>query len=319
MERRRLLLRGFEQACDAADLGRHAGRDDHRPAAAVGGDRAGEQHVAAVAEANIRVDGLRLLRHRHALPGQGCLVSLQVCAFDDAGVGGDLVPGLDQHEVAGNDIVGRDPLALAVADHGGLGRGKGHQCPHRLLGPRLLDIAEQGVQHDDRENDDRLVGQGGLARVLQQPFEHRDGDGDQQDDHQEALELLEQPPPPGRLRRAREPIGPMQVQALLRFGSAQAPRNVRAECCDHGFSRLAVWGRWNVPGGRRWPSRHPLAVSLPARASTRVQHHCLGHGDLRPQQFMAKVLPQRSMRCPDGRRSQSRADDRSARLLPFGG
>jgi len=34
---------------------------------------------------------------------------------------------------------------------------------------------------------------------------------------------------------------------------------------------------------------------------------------------LAKVLPQRSMRCPRGRRFTSRADDRAARLLPFDG
>ena len=49
--------------------------------------------------------------------------------------------------------------------------GKGHQRPHRTLGARFLEKAEQGVQHDDRQDDDRLVGQGALARVLQQPLD----------------------------------------------------------------------------------------------------------------------------------------------------
>ncbi len=43
LQRRRLLLGRFEEPSDAADLGRHAGRDNHGPAAAIGRDRAREQ------------------------------------------------------------------------------------------------------------------------------------------------------------------------------------------------------------------------------------------------------------------------------------
>ena len=58
-----------------------------------------------------------------------------------------------------------------VANDRRFGCSKGHQGAHRVLGPRLLQKAEQGVRDDDRQDDDRLVGQGGLARVLQQPFD----------------------------------------------------------------------------------------------------------------------------------------------------
>ena len=102
------------------------------------------------------------------------------------------------------------------------GRRERHQRPHRALGARLLEEAEQGVEDDDRQDDDGLVGQGGLARILQQPFDHRDDGGDEQDDHQEVLELLEQPPPPGRFRRALQPVRPVLLEAPLRLGAAQA-------------------------------------------------------------------------------------------------
>ena len=85
-----------------------------------------------------------------------------------------------------------DALALAVADDRRFRRGQRHQRAHRLLGARFLDEAEQGIEHDDRQDDDGLVGQRALARILQQPFDHRDHGGDQQDDDQKVLELLEQ-------------------------------------------------------------------------------------------------------------------------------
>ena len=218
LQRRRLLLGRLQQAGDAADFGRHAGGDHHGAAAAIGGDRAGEQHVAAVAEPDVALDRLELLGHRHALAGQRRLVGLQVRHLDEAGVRRNLVAGLDQHDVAGDDVMGRDALAIAVANDRGFRRGERHQGADRFLRARLLDEAEHGVEHDDRHDDDRLVGQGALARVLQHPFDHRDHDGDQQDDHQEIFELLQQPFPPRRFRRALQPVG-----AVLLRGAA-APR-----------------------------------------------------------------------------------------------
>ncbi len=61
LQRRRLFLGRLQQACDAADFRRHAGGDHHGAAAAIGGDRAGEQHVAAVAEPGVALDRLELL------------------------------------------------------------------------------------------------------------------------------------------------------------------------------------------------------------------------------------------------------------------
>ena len=55
LQRRRLLFGGVQEPGDPTDLGRHAGGDDHRAPAAVGGDGAGKEHVAAVAEAARRL------------------------------------------------------------------------------------------------------------------------------------------------------------------------------------------------------------------------------------------------------------------------
>ena len=150
---------------------------------------------------------------------------MQIRVLDEAGVRRHPIAGLDHDDVAGNDLVGRDSLALAVADHGRFGRCKRHQRSNGALGARLLEEAEQGVEHDDEQDDDRLIGQGGLARILQQPLDHGDDGGDEQDDHQEVLELLDQPRPPGRFRRALELVRTVLLEAPLRLrcGSSRAP------------------------------------------------------------------------------------------------
>ena len=254
LQRRRLLLGRLQQACDAADFGRHAGGDHHGAAAAVGGDRAGEQHVAAVAEADVAFDRLELLRHRHALAGQRRLVGLKVRHLDEAGIRRNLVAGFDQHDVAGDDVMGRDALPIAVANDRGLRRGQRHQRADRFLRARLLDEPEHRVEDDDRHDDDRFVGQRALARVLQHPFDHRNHNGDQQDDHQEIFELLQQPFPPRRFRRALQPVRAVLLQAIVRFGLAQAARGVAPEQGQHRRRRHAMRGacagRFVVLGNR---------------------------------------------------------------------
>ena len=146
--------------------------------------------------------------------------------------------------------MGGDALALAVANHRRFGCGKGHQRANRAFGARFLEEAEQGVQHDDEQDDDGLVGQGGLARVLQQPFDHRDDGGDEQDDHQEVLELLDQPCPPGCFRGALELVRTVSLKASLRLGSAQAACKVGAERRDHRLRRRAM-GRDRKAFGQR--------------------------------------------------------------------
>ncbi len=240
LERRRLPLGGFEQSGDAADLGLRAGRDHHSAAATIGGDGSGEQHVVTVADAAIGLDRQRVLRHRDALAGQGCLVGLEVGALDDPRVGRDLIASLDQNDVARNDFMGRDALALARANDRRFRSCNVHQCAHRFFGPCLLHEAENGVQGDDRQDDDRLVRERGLARILQQPFDDRNDHGDEQDDDQKIYELIEQATPPGRLRRAFERIRSVECDPPLRLGAAQAVNGVSADLRGDGIRRSRV-------------------------------------------------------------------------------
>ncbi len=81
-------------------------------------------------------------------------------------------------ELGTNQLVGRDPLLPAVTHHARRGSGHALQGSHRLLGLRLLDVAQQAVaQHDGRDHD-RLDRQ--AVGTLQPPRQQGNHDGGQQ-------------------------------------------------------------------------------------------------------------------------------------------
>ena len=248
LQRRRFLLRRFEQAGDAANLGPHSGRDDDGPTTPVCSDRAREQYVAAVADSDIAVERLRFLPHRYAFAGQWRFVRMQIRIFDQARVRRDSISGLDHDDVAGDDLLGGDALTLTVADHRRFRCGQRHQRANGTFRARFLEKAEQRIEYDDEQDDDGFVGKRGLARVLQQPFRHRNDGGHEQDDHQEVLKLLEQPPPPRGFRGALEPVRTMLLEAPVRLVSAQPAHQVGAERRDHGLRRLAMSRGGRLPG-----------------------------------------------------------------------
>ena len=145
LQRRRLLLGGFQQAGDAADLGRHAGRDDHGAAAAIGGDRAREQHVAAVAEADIGVDRPASPCVTGTLsPVRGASSVWRLALSMMRASAGILSPASTSTMSPGTmswaAMRWRSPSRITVEFRGG----KGHQRAHRLLGPRLLEDSRAG-------------------------------------------------------------------------------------------------------------------------------------------------------------------------------
>ena len=82
----------------------------------------------AEAESAVFVDGggddrvANMLFHGDALAGDGGLIDVAK-ALDDLAVHGDALAGPDDHDVAGDDLLGRHGDFHAVAhDHGGLGR-----------------------------------------------------------------------------------------------------------------------------------------------------------------------------------------------------
>ena len=176
-----------------------------------------EEHVDAVAEAHTGVDRLRLFATGRLSPVRAPR-RVEIGVLDDAGVGRNLVAGLDQHDVAGHDLVRatrwRSPSRITVDS------GAASAIRARTEVPRAPPGKSRAGRSAPRsQDDDRLIGQRAFARVLQQPFDHRDDDGDEQNDDKEILELLEQPLPPGRLGRALELVRTVLLEPPLRFGA----------------------------------------------------------------------------------------------------
>ena len=92
------------------------------------------------------VDRIDVLLDRDALAGEGALLDLQRRGDDHPAVGRDAVAGIDQHDVAGHDLVGRDLRHLTVPPH--LGDRLHHLAEGRCrrLGLPLLVVAEPGVE-----------------------------------------------------------------------------------------------------------------------------------------------------------------------------
>ena len=148
-------------------LRRHPRRGhDRTPTTARNGGTT-EDHVHAVAELDRAVERRDVLQHRLALPRQRRLGDGQRAGLKQTAVRGDRVTLHEQQHIAGHDLGRGDPLLAPVAEHAGRRRGQPLQCGHRLLGTRLLHVAEHGIREHDRGDHDRVVRRS-LAS-LQQP------------------------------------------------------------------------------------------------------------------------------------------------------
>ena len=87
-----------------------------------------------------------VLEHRLALAGQRRLGDRERRRLDQPGVGRDRVALGEQQHVAGHDLGRRDPLLAPVAHDPRRRRRHPLQRRDRLLGARLLDVAEHGVE-----------------------------------------------------------------------------------------------------------------------------------------------------------------------------
>ena len=97
---------------------------------------------ARSASDRLAVDDGMILLDRHRLAGERRLVHAQVARAQEAQVGRHLVAGLHQHEVAGDDLGGREPHLLPGAQQRGLRR---HRAAERVDGGHglgLLQVAD---------------------------------------------------------------------------------------------------------------------------------------------------------------------------------
>ena len=111
--------------------------------------------------------------------------------LDEAQVGRDDVAGVEPDDVTGHELRRRDDRRLAAADDPGRRARHPLERVHRLLGPVLLDEADDPVEDDDGEDDDR---------VLQVADRRRDDRRPDEDEDHRVRELLGQEAP-GRLQR----------------------------------------------------------------------------------------------------------------------
>ena len=121
----------------------------------------------AVAQGNLALagDGGDLLLHRHTLAGEGGLLGLQAGALDDAAVGGHGVAGLQDDDVAGDQLVAAEHDHLSVPQHLAGCRRHLLEGLNGLLRLALLVHAQHGVdEHHDQDDEhirEALAGVGG--------------------------------------------------------------------------------------------------------------------------------------------------------------
>ena len=122
----RLPLRGvLQQGGDLPHLRVHPRGGDQEAAPSVGDKAAGKHHVGPLPQGDVAGEGVRVLLHRQALPGEGALGGFQAGGFQQPPVGAHRVPGLQEHDVPRDHLPARELHHLPVPEDFGSGGGEG--------------------------------------------------------------------------------------------------------------------------------------------------------------------------------------------------
>ena len=213
-QRRRENLRGTHEAMDFTEFGLGAGRDDDAGAAARGHQGAGIRHVAAISHRSGLGQHDFVFVDRRRLPGQRGLVHPQLGLAHQPQVGGNLVAGLQQHQIAGNQLLGRHGVLVAVAHHLGLGAHHGPQALQRGLGLGLLNETHDRV--DDHHTEDH-------CGVDEFPQTGGDRPRDEQNIDQRMMKLAQYAHQQAGARSHRQRIGTEALQSIGRLDVWQTP------------------------------------------------------------------------------------------------
>jgi hypothetical protein len=154
-----------------------------------------------------------LFLHRNGFAGERGFVDLEVDAFNQAQIGGDVVARFDQHHVARHQFAAGHAHTVPVADRLGFGCGHLLQGRQGFLGAAFLHHTQHGIQHHNRQDND------GFDRVTQQS--RNDRRHDQQDDD-ETPELFDDQFPEWRRRFFEQLVGAMCGQPGLGFRCRQS-------------------------------------------------------------------------------------------------
>jgi hypothetical protein len=114
----------------------------------------GGQHVStrALDDEGARAEiGSRRVMHRLRLAGQDRLVEQEPFARPELPVGDQLISGLEDDEVAFNDLVLRERPGVSVAHDGRCGNNQRREAVEGPLRPYFLDDPDQRVRHQDSQ------------------------------------------------------------------------------------------------------------------------------------------------------------------------
>ena len=179
--------------------------------------------------------GGQILAHCSGLPGEKGLVRLQVDFFQQSGIRGHPVAGVQHQQVSRHHFPGGDGPLLAFPDHGGHRRRQLLQGRGGLFRPVFLDKTQHHAGQHDGQNDPGI-----------QAFPQDKGDrrGRQQNGDQEVGKLAQQDAPGRNFFTRGQFVGAVALQALLGGGGAQTPGSgvqglkdlLRRECMEmQGF------------------------------------------------------------------------------------
>ena len=160
------------------------------------------------------MDDVDELRHRHGFARERRLLDLEAGVLDQAAVGRHGVARFKQHDVADDQFLAAHGDDLAVAQHARGRRGHLLQRLDRLLRLVLLVDAEDGVDDDDRQDDDHVR----KALALDDREHTGDRCRNEQDEDHGILHLLEEADDQRRFLRLGKFVGPIfpePVSSLL--------------------------------------------------------------------------------------------------------
>jgi hypothetical protein len=223
-----------EQLIDAAKFRLASRRDDNSARAAGNHQRAGISHAGAIADGRLVRDGRGRFVGRHGFACERRFFRAQVLDVGEADVGGDLVAGFEEHDVARHERLRRDHRRWPVAQGSRFRREHVADRIERLFRLAFLKEAEQSVD-DDHAEDDRGV----------QPQVHHylDEAGGEQHIDKHIVELVQEAHERTLLARGRQHVRPVFRLAAGGFGIVEPRGHVGLELLDGFICAQRVPGR----------------------------------------------------------------------------
>jgi hypothetical protein len=245
---------GGDQPRDAPDFRAVADRRHDAAAGPVRHQGRGVRHGAALGQHGFaRTGGRGVLLHRRRLSGQRGFGDLQAAGVQEAQVGRDPHPGLQQDDVPRDQILGRDPPGLAGAHDLCFGGHRPGQRGDRFLRAGLLDVSDDRVHQHHSEDHPRV------ERILERGGERARRE---QDQHQRIVELEEEFDERAFPLARREPVSPHpflpvpdleQVQSAVAVRAQDLERFVDGQMMPMTFQKVlhgSASRRFSLPGAR---------------------------------------------------------------------